>query len=116
MEIAVVTKVPDPNESGGNLALGGLDLRWVTGKGDDHLDETTDFVSALTDMFGDAQRAAGFVFNLRAPVFSLGEVLILDERGREVGYPGRKPDKWLVEVVTVSSLEEARDLAEKVMG
>jgi len=33
---------------------------------------------------------------LREPVFNVGEILILDESGREVGYPGRKPSKWLV--------------------
>lgn len=40
-------------------------------------------------------------------VFTLGEILILDENGREYGGHGRKPSKWFVEVTEVKSLEDA---------
>ena len=34
------------------------------------------------------------LFTLRTPVFHVGEVLIVDEDGREIGWPQRKPAKW----------------------
>lgn len=55
------------------------------------------------------------LLDLRTPVFYEGEILILDEGGREIGFPGRKPSKWDVDVVEVSSLEEAATLSHQVM-
>lgn len=46
-----------------------------------------------------AQLAPQHALGLRQPVFHVGEILILDlESGREVGYPGRKPAKWQIEI------------------
>ena len=44
-------------------------------------------------------------------VFYIGELLILDGFGREIGYPGRKPSKWGVRYETFSSLRQARKRA-----
>jgi hypothetical protein len=45
--------------------------------------------------------------NLRAPVFVLGEVLVLDGDGREVAGRGRKPDKWDVDCERFDSIDDA---------
>lgn len=108
---AVVTEA-EPN---GNMALAG-DLFWSTGERDDRgLEKVRPFLDALNAMLDNPQRAAGFWLSMREPVFHVGEVLILDESGREIGYPGRKPSKWYVEVVELDSLEEAHALARKVL-
>jgi hypothetical protein len=45
--------------------------------------------------------------NAKLPVFHLGEILILNESGREVGGMCRKPSKWSVEVEEFSHLDDA---------
>jgi len=52
---------------------------------------------------------------LRMPVFHVGEILIVDEDGREIGFPGRKPDKWDVTVVSYDHVEDAIHHAIQVM-
>jgi hypothetical protein len=44
---------------------------------------------------------------LHRPVFWVGEVLILDDNGREIPYPGRKPSKWSVECEEFDKIEDA---------
>lgn len=44
---------------------------------------------------------------LHMPVFTLGEILILDESGREVAGAGRKPSKWYVTCEEFNTVEEA---------
>lgn len=112
MQIVVVTKVPEP-ESGGNMAVAGFDLYWATGEKVDYLDKVEPFVDFLKEALGD--KSLGFILNMRAPVFNLGEVLILGDSGREIGYPGRKPSKWDVEVTEVPTLEAAELLSQQTM-
>jgi len=45
--------------------------------------------------------------NLREPVFHVGEVLILDDNGREIPYPGRRPAKWDVECEKFDDVDNA---------
>ena len=45
--------------------------------------------------------------NAKLPVFHLGEILILDNSGREVGGLCRKPSKWSVEFQEFDNLDEA---------
>lgn len=45
--------------------------------------------------------------NLKTKVFEVGEIIICDESGREVCYPGRKPSKWIVEYEIFDSLDDA---------
>lgn len=48
-----------------------------------------------------------FDLSLRVPVFERGEILILDETGREPHGRGRAPGKWDVDVVSYDTLEAA---------
>lgn len=45
--------------------------------------------------------------NGRVPVFILGEVLLLDENGREMFGKGRKPSKWDVDCQEFDSIDQA---------
>lgn len=54
--------------------------------------------------------------NIRTPVFTLGEILVLNECGREIGGHGRKPSKWWVEYEEFPTIEQAIKRAEEVMG
>lgn len=82
-QIATVTKVPDPLEDprGGNMA------------------------AAIT--YGLPPELAYLVLiNGRVPVFTLGEILILDEDDRDVGTT-RKPSKWSIEITHFDNLDAA---------
>lgn len=48
-----------------------------------------------------------FELDFHLPVFNVGEILILNDSGREVCYPGRKPSKWRVQVEEFTDLNEA---------
>lgn len=96
----VVTAVPEGKDVRGNLALK-LDLYLDSGVG-----ETP---QRLVDAMG-----VDMMMTMRAPVFNVGEILLLDGSGREIGYPGRKPGKWDVTVESFGSLTEALDCLEKV--
>lgn len=43
----------------------------------------------------------------RMPVFAVGEILILDDDGREIAGHGRKPSKWAVTCEEFDTIEEA---------
>ena len=45
--------------------------------------------------------------HVHVPVFEEGEILILDEDGREVAGHLRKPDKWGIEYEVFDNLEDA---------
>lgn len=88
MRFGVITEVGDP-ESGFNMAVpmgelyistNGLECRRV----------------------GGIEQMA-----FRVPVFTLGEILILNNDGREIAGRGRKPSKWLVVCEEFETLEEA---------
>ena len=53
--------------------------------------------------------------NAKLPVFHLGEILILDEFGREVSGMCRKPSKWSVEVEEFNDLQEAIKCVQKLL-
>ena len=48
-----------------------------------------------------------FIDSIKGPVFVLGEILVVDESGREIGGKGRKPSKWWVEHETFNNVEDA---------
>ena len=52
---------------------------------------------------------------IRAPVFTLGEILILDENGREMCGHLRKPSKWRVECKEFGSPEGAIQCATQLI-
>lgn len=53
--------------------------------------------------------------NARLPVFHQGEILILDESGREIGGLQRKPSKWSVVIEVFDNLDEAITIAQKTI-
>lgn len=55
------------------------------------------------------------MFFVRTPVFSLGEVLIVNRHGREIVGEGRKPAKWNVEYETFWTLRAALKRAKQVL-
>jgi hypothetical protein len=114
-EIAVITKVPT-DRIAGNLALP-PELYWDTQEMDEktYLTKVVPLVEGLAEHVG-PQAAGGIYLSMRAPVFQLGEILFLDEGGREVttAMGGRKPSKWMVETTTVDTLDEALALSDRV--
>jgi hypothetical protein len=105
MWFEVVTKVPDPLTNDGNLYSAGLEL--YLSNPHQHPDERGS--KRLLDALAESGRqdAFGFVMALRAPCFTLGEILILDGSGREVCGRGRKPSKWFIETEGFGTIEEA---------
>ncbi len=96
----VITEVPAP-ETGHNMAAA-MPLYTVT---DDGIQ-----VEALTGEVG-----LIMLLNLRSEVFTLGEILILDDpHGREISGKGRKPSKWGVTCETFATISEAIARAKEV--
>lgn len=52
---------------------------------------------------------------IRVPVFQEGEILIIDESGREIAGLGRKPSKWAVEYEVFDNLEDAIKKAHQIL-
>lgn len=101
---AVITKVPEfdgTEEGAGNLAN---DI----------------IMSYKGKMYGDIDIKKGFEkemnpeFWINSKVFHLGEILILDEYGREIAGIQRKPSKWYVEYKEFDNLEDAVKLTKRI--
>lgn len=101
---AVITSVSQPPDAG-NMK-GDLEVYLVEDRGAG-LEEVVLLREVMPEM----------TLAVRTPVFQMGEILILNESGREVGYPGRKPSKWAVEYdeFPVDQLEAAVARAKDVM-
>lgn len=95
--IHVVTKTPDPNTDSGNLAA------------------AISYPANNSDMppMQLQQLPLIALINLRVEVFTLGEILILDDSDRDIPTT-RKPSKWLISTEQVNSLDEAVALSLKV--
>lgn len=114
IRFAVVTRVPSPQE-GGNFAWYPpylpVPLRDAVARGvqERNLDgESYDLAHAVLP------ELRPFALWWRAPVFTLGEVLIVDEDGREVAGHRRKASKWDVDVEVFDLLTQAIVRAEEV--
>lgn len=120
---AVITGVAAP-ETGGNMAMASdlMDgLCYVREPADDSngynatlarvdVDRLLEAIGPVTFRNGSGRATTARLlrpWDLQQPVFHVGEILILDESGREVGYPGRKPSKWVVDVADYDNLAEA---------
>ncbi len=104
---AVIARVPDPDKSGGNMAVT-FDLR---------IDPQVFGEDALSPPhpLADLGISPMHALYLRAPVFTLGEIVILDGTyGREVAGRQRKPHKWDVDVEHFFELEAAVQRAEAI--
>jgi hypothetical protein len=98
-KFAVVTQVADAKHgNGGNLAVGEA--------------YNVDPMNPLFSKPIAPQLALAF----RVPVFTKGEILVLDASGREVAGALRKPDKWDVSVALFDTVWEAIERAEKDRG
>ena len=86
MRFLVITRVPEAGNRG-NLALA-TEVFF-----DNDTNNTANWDEPLPRI-GEAVGNPMLMLALRAPVFTLGEVLIVDENGRELAGAGRKPDKW----------------------
>lgn len=109
---AVVTEVPPPT-SIGNMA---------TALGQIMVSDPTDPTADLTSLDDKLTIPGSLPQTLwwRLPVFTLGEILILDSpSGREVDGIGRKPSKWDIAYVTFDTIDEAitraREIADRVI-
>ena len=69
-----------------------------------------------TGMVGDKPRIIQGIeaMAFRAPVFDIGEILVLDLDGREIGGRGRKPSKWDVKCEVFDDIEKAIERAREV--
>lgn len=56
----------------------------------------------------------GAMIRVRLRNFTLGEILVCDESGREVAGRGRKPSKWYVERESFDTIEAAVERAQAV--
>lgn len=102
MKFEVITRVPTDDEQlehGGNLAMpwGAIYQR------------VDNFVRVQVD-------PAVVMLGLQMPVFYLGEVLIVDEGGRELVGHQRKSSKWDVTVETFDTIEAAVARAQEVQN
>jgi hypothetical protein len=106
MRYSVIARVGDP-ESGSNLASAFACVWLKTEEG-----------SVSNGLLGRYELAAGrlglLALNLYAPVFRVGEVLVLGDDGRDQF--GRKPGKWDVDTEEYDSAEEAFARAAAVAG
>lgn len=109
MRFQVITKVPDPADGdAGNMALG-LGCYMETEQASSENGWKATLVS-IPELLGNPMA----VLMLRQPVFSLGEVVIVDEGGRELVCGQRKADKWDVQYETFDSIDEAVRRAQEV--
>ena len=106
IEYAVITWVPNPfSEGNGNLCNDlAVPYHDETNDEDTLLVGPIDKVSQVEfeSMLDNKQ-----IVNVMREVFHVGEILILDGSGRELGYPGRKPSKWSVVYKTFSDIKDA---------
>jgi len=104
MKYGVITQVPELTEFG-NLAVALGDIAIQIEQGN----ESNDY----TPRYQDVGYPAALAIHKR--VFHVGEVLLLDDNGREIPYPGRKPSKWSVTCEEFDTVEAALDRAREAM-
>jgi hypothetical protein len=99
VQFCVITSVPEAPDVG-NLAL---DVQvYLQDEGNGY------------KAFSDPDLLGPGVLMLRTPVFVAGEILILDDSGREVAGKGRKPDKWGVKFEYFDDIHSAIRRAQEV--
>jgi hypothetical protein len=107
IKFAVITEI-DPT---GNKADDFLFLRhFTTGFGPEG-----DIIEQLyTDVDDPAEEDYKRMTRVRLSVFALGEILILNEYGREVSGHERKPSKWRVKYEEFDNVEDAIKRAQAI--
>jgi hypothetical protein len=105
MKYGVITEVP-PLKDSGNLAVSLGEICIQT----EQPSEDNGYAGRYEDVGFPASLA------IQKRVFNVGEVLILDDSGREIPYPGRKPAKWSVTCEEFDNIERAVARAQQVMS
>lgn len=109
MNFCVITRIPDSEKGeSGNLAVA-LPLYLETEQPSKENDYRGKF-EPVVKLMGMA------ALSLRAPVFALGEILVVDESGREIGGIARKPSKWDIDYEEYDTVEEAVAKAIELRG
>jgi hypothetical protein len=101
-QLIVITRVPTQDEQergGGNLAVP-PGLLWMR-------DPTTDKRTLMNPV--------AVLLTIQTDVFHLGEIIVVDGDGREIGGMGRKPSKWSVETERFGDLDAAIACSRRVM-
>jgi len=107
MKLLVITWVPDPDgpglEAQGNMAAPLAEL---------FVKPSQDAQPVRLETFGGLPRGLSLV--LLRQVFAKGELLLVDDDGRELGGRMRKPSKWHVKTQSfeLSELESAIELVQ----
>ncbi len=111
MKLVVITEVPE-RKGIGNLASA-IELYFE----EERPSPRNNFEGKVVDLHEvDPNLAMIAALKLRAPVFHLGEVLLVDEDGREVGGLMRKPNKWDVTYEEFSLVGDAYRRVQEVMA
>jgi len=105
-KIQVITKVPDIESNDGNLYDDTFIGLWD--KSNDEL-----YFRAYQDM---PKYRHHTTINVKLSVFILGEIIIVDDKLREIGGMGRKADKWFVDykLFEMKDIRRAIDLSVKI--
>jgi hypothetical protein len=124
MKFAVITKIPDDLD--GNYYT---EEMLVSPKHRDIMVGSGNYVSPPEEYIGKHYRQAlqrnlhgimkieddeEYITFVSVPVFSIGEILVMDEGGRTIP-DGRKPTKWSVEFEMFEDIESAIERAKQVM-
>lgn len=99
VKFAVITDVPAPEDSG-NLALPFCVLI------EDEAPDESNGYKGVYRKIGELIGIEGYL-RLRTQVFTLGEVLLVNDDGREIVGHGRKPNKWSVGFETFDDASKA---------
>lgn len=102
----VITKIPDPNKGeSGNLYH---DVPYVEieepSEGNGWVPPVASYYTV--EPFKTLIKQPGFPMFMH-PCFELGEILVVNEHGREITGMGRKASKWFVEYETFNTIDEA---------
>lgn len=110
-EFCVITKVPGPGEWGNLASLVEVYVE------DEAPSAENNFQGVCKQLHEVDRNLAMFaLLKMRVPVFDLGEIIVLDRSGREIGARGRKPAKWLISFETFNKIEDAAARALEVLG
>ena len=103
IKIQVITKIPDLDKSDGNLA-------------DDILVKGVNDGEVCYFPYKRGGRTREYI-EIKVQVFELGEIIIVNDIGREIGGIERKADKWNVEYKEfhLKDIEKAIRLSEQLM-
>lgn len=113
MKLVVITSVPDPLSAAGrsNMAGPGASVRDVrrgeAGRPDDELGK---LYMELGPPLGIQAASEDMQLGLRLQVFRVGDVLFVDDEGREIGGRRRNPSRWGVVFETFVIADHHDDL------